>query len=108
MFLRNTNIDISDEEFERIIEPHHKKVGDYLEVCIIPEVVAYYIATGYYTSSTYEESFQIHINSVLAEFFNYEVQNKKQLKKQIKKLLKVKYGLEIEDEEPLDFKRKDT
>ena len=107
MFLRKTDIDISDEEFDRIIEPHHKKVEEYLEEYIIPEMVAYYIATGYYDSSMYEERFQIHINSVLAELFNYEVKNKKQLKKQIKKLLKVKYGLEIEDEDPLDFKRAD-
>lgn len=55
----------------------------------------------------YEEKFQIHINSIMAELFNYEVQNKKQLKWNIRKLLKIKYGLEVEDEEPLDFKKND-
>ena len=43
----------------------------------------------------------------MAELFNYEVQNKKQLKWNIRKLLKIKYGLEVEDEEPLDFKKND-
>lgn len=107
MFLKDTDRDISDKEFEDIIEPHHKKVEEYLEEYIVLEVVAYYFATGYYDSTMYEEKFQIHINSIMAELFNYEVQNKKQLKWNIRKLLKIKYGLEVEDEEPLDFKKND-
>lgn len=107
MFLKDTDRDISDKEFEDIIEPHHKKVEEYLVEYIVPGVVAYYFATGYYDSTMYEEKFQIHINSIMAELFNYEVQNKKQLKRNIRKLLKIKYGLEVEDEEPLDFKKND-
>ena len=105
--LKDTDRDISDKQFEDLIEPHHKKVEAYLEEYIVPEVVAYYFATGYYDSTMYEEKFQIHINSIMAELFNYEVQNKKQLKRNIRKLLKIKYGLEVEDEEPLDFKKND-
>lgn len=107
IFLKDTDRDVSDKELEDIIEPHHKKVEEYLEEYIVPEVVAYYFATGYYDSTMYEEKFQIHINSIMAELFNYEVQNKKQLKRNIRKLLKIKYGLEVEDEEPLDFKKND-
>ena len=80
MFLKDTDRDISDKEFEDIIEPHHKKVEEYLEEYIVPEVVAYYFATGYYDSTMYEEKFQIHINSIMAELFNYEVQKKKKKK----------------------------
>lgn len=103
MFLKDTDRDISDAEFANIIEPHFKRVEEYLEEYIIPEVISYYIATGYYDSAMYEKKFQIHINSILAELFNYDVKDNKKLKKNIKKLLKVKYGLEIDDEEPLDF-----
>ena len=55
IFLKDTDRDVSDKEFEDIIEPHHKKVEEYLEEYIVPEVVAYYFATGYYDSTMYEE-----------------------------------------------------
>ena len=103
MFLKHSEEDISDYEFQQIIEPHHNQFDRYFEEYVIPESIAYFLATGYYTSSMYEESFRIHINSVLAEFFNYEVKDVKSLKKRIKRILLVKYSLKVDDEDPLDL-----
>ena len=68
-------------------------------------MVAYYIATGYYNSAMYEARLQLHIDSIIDEIFNYKVKNKRELKRNIRKLLKIKYGLYIYDEDPLDFKK---
>lgn len=103
MFLKHSKEDISDYEFEQIIEPHHKQFDKYFEEYIIPQAIAHYLATGYYCSNMYEESFSIHINSVLDEFFNYEVKDVKALKKKVKRILLIKYSLIVDDEDPLDF-----
>lgn len=104
MFLKSTDRDISDKEFEEILLPHYKVVSRFLEEYVIPEVIAFYLASGFYGSCVYEESYRIHINSIVKEIFNCEISNMKELKRNIKKLLIVKYGLEIVDEDPLDFK----
>lgn len=50
MFLRKNERDISDEEFEEILLPHYKMVDDFMEGYVIPEVIAFYLASGYYGS----------------------------------------------------------
>lgn len=52
----------------------------------------------------YEEPLKIHINSIVAELFNYSIEDMRALKKEVKAILKLKYNLEVEDEDPLSFK----
>lgn len=101
MLLKNTNIDINEQEPENDIESHFKIVDKYLETYLIPELIAFYIATGYYTSSIHVEGFDIHINTVIKVWFNYNVKNLTNIRKCIVKILKIKYGLIIESEDPL-------
>ena len=103
MFINNYNNYICDSDFERLIEPHMKMIDEYLETYIIPEVAAYYLATGFFTTSLYEEPLSAHITSIL-QTFNHKVSDMKQLKYNIRQLLIKKYGLIIINEKPLQFK----
>ena len=103
MFLKSGVNDISDDEFELIISPHGDKVNQFIEEYIMPEVIAFYLATGYYENCMYEESLNIHINSIIAEVFNGEEKDRKKLIYNIKKLLGIKYGLVVINEDPLNF-----
>lgn len=103
MFLKSGVNDISDDEFEMIISQHGDIVNQFVEEYIMPEVIAFYLATGYYGSCMYEESLHIHINSIIAEVFNVEEKDRLKLIDNIKKLLRIKYGLVVINEDPLDF-----
>ena len=103
MFLKSGVNDISDDEFELIISQHGDIVNQFVEEYIMPEVIAFYLATGYYGSCMYEESLQIHINSIIAEVFNSEEEDRPRLIDNIKKILRIKYGLIVINEDPLDF-----
>ena len=72
MIRKNTNGDISDEEFKAILKPF---IDDFVISYIMPEVIAYYIANSYYRGSMYEGSFLQHYNSAkdLINFFFYDV-----------------------------------
>ena len=48
MIRKNTNGDISDEEFEKILKPFIDDYDDFVISYIMPEVIAYYIANSYY------------------------------------------------------------
>lgn len=89
MFLKNRVNDISDDEFELIISPHGDKVNQFVEEYIMPEVIAFYLATGYYGSCMYEKSLHININSIIAEVFNGEEKDRLKLIDNIKKLLRI-------------------
>jgi len=69
----------------------------------MPEVIAFYLATGYYGNCMYEESLHIHINSIIAEVFNVEDNDRPKLIKNIKNILCLRYGLIVINEDPLDF-----
>ena len=57
MFLTNKERNLSDEEWKLITDVHREQYKLYLEEFIMPEILAHYIATGYYKHSVYEESF---------------------------------------------------
>lgn len=103
MFLKSGVNDISDDEFELIISQHGDKVNQFIEEYIMTEVIAFYLATGYYGNCMYEESLNIHINSIIAEVFNGEEKDRLRLIDNIKKLFRIKYGLIVINEDPLDF-----
>lgn len=103
MFLKSGIKDINDDEYNLIISPHGVKVHQFVEEYIMPEVIAFYLATGYYGSCMYEESLQIHINSIIAEVFTSEEEERARLIDNIKKILRIKYGLIVINEDPLNL-----
>lgn len=104
MFLRPLNRDFNEREV-KMIDQHINYIGNYLEEFIVPDVIAFYLASGYYESKLYENSLDIFINSVLAQFFNYEVKNLTVVRRNTIKILKIKYNLEISCDCPLRFKK---
>ena len=104
MIRKNTDGDISEEEFEKVLKPFIDDYDNFVYSYILPEVIAYYIANSYYRGSMYEGSFLQHYNSAkdLINLFgeNYEI-----TKAEVYKLLKIKYALLITNEDPLEIKK---
>lgn len=104
MFKKNTDEDVSETEYNTVIKPHIDKVNSFHETYLVPEISAYYIATGFYNNALYEGSLLNHITSCTSTI-DMNVSNKKKLIANVKELLLVKYGLEIENENPLIVKK---
>ena len=104
MISENLNGDISNEEFEKLLKPFADNYNEYLESYIMPEVIAYYIANSYYRNAMYEGSFLQHYNSA-KDLINLFGEDYKKTKAEVFKLLKIKYALEVVNENPLDFKK---
>ena len=85
MFITRKMNDITDKEFERIIQPHVDLMDSYLENKIIPITIAYYIATEFDTNALFENTFDIHVNSAL-NMFNHALNDKDKLKNKILQL----------------------
>ena len=103
MIRKNIGGDISEEEFEKVLKPFIDDYDNFVYSYIFPEVIAFYLANSYYRNSMYEGSFLQHYNSArdLINLFGeiYEI-----TKAEVFKLLKIKYALEVINENPLVFK----
>ena len=104
MFLKQNLKYISDEEFENIILPHVEIMDSYLEDKVIPMTISHYIATGFDTSSLFENTFDIHISSAL-NMFNFIIKDKTKLKNNIKNILLSKYHMKVVNETPLTIEK---
>lgn len=104
MIRKNTNGDISDEEFEAILKPFIDDYDNFVISYIMPEVIAYYIANSYYRGSMYKASFLQHYNSA-KDLINLFGEDYEKVKSEVYKLLKIKYALLIIKEDPLEIKR---
>ena len=47
MLRKCTDEDISDEECEKVIDPFYDNYNSYLEEYVVPEVIAFYIASSF-------------------------------------------------------------
>ena len=104
-FLKNYPEDIRDEDLELHLNPHLYKFQDYLRAEIIPEMCAYWIASGYFDSSLFEDNYDIFIRDVLAMFGDdYKLTDN--LRNNVTKVLRDKYNLIIKSVDPLDFERR--
>ncbi len=94
--------DITDKEFEEILLPFYNNYNEYLIKFVIPDAVAFYLANGYNRNCLSNCPLINHINSAL-DIFNirYNIDN---LIPEIKQILKIKYNLKIEKDNPLKFK----
>ena len=104
MLRKSTDEDISDEELETIINPFYDNYHDYVEEYVMPEVIAFYIASSFYRNAMWEATFKQHFNSAF-DTFNLTCKNYKKVKTEVIKLLRLKYSLEIISEDPLDLKK---
>lgn len=101
--IRKSVDDISDEEFTNILLPFNNNYEEYISSYIIPEVVAFYIANSYYRNCMWETSFIREYNTA-KDMINSFGEDYETVKKEIFKLLRVKYALEIVSEDPITFK----
>ena len=104
MLRKCTDEDISNEECKNVIDPFYDNFDEYVVNYIMPEVIAFYIASSFYRNAMWESTFLQHFNSA-ADMFNLISSNYEKTKTEVIKLLKLKYALEIISEDPLDFKR---
>jgi len=91
--------DITDEEFERYYAPFEKVFREYLNKYIVPEVVAFQIANYYYRGILVNSSLLIHYNSMVNVFSMTPKYD--DVKDEIINLLRIKYSLNVEKEDPL-------
>ena len=104
MLRKCTDEDISDEECKNVIDPFYDNFDEYVVTYIMPEVIAFYIASSFYRNAMWEATFLQHYNSA-KDIFNIDEKDYKKLKAEVIKLPRIKYSLEMVSENPLDFKR---
>ena len=105
MIRKCTDEDISDEECKKVIDPFYKNFGEYIITYVMPEVIAFYIASSYSRNAMWEATFYQHYNSAKDTFNICDDENYNKVKAEVIKLLRMKYSLEIISEDPLDFKK---
>ncbi len=104
MIRPETGEDITDEEFIRVLKPFVGNYDEYLESYIFLEVISYYIANAYYRHAMYETTRIQEFNSV-RDILNIVEIDEMKVSVEVKKLLRVKYALEVISNDPLDFKK---
>ena len=105
MLRKCTDEDINNEEIERIIDPFYKNFDGYIITYVMPEVIAFYIASSYIRNAMWEATFCQHYNSAKDTFNIGDDEDYDKVKAEVIKLLRMKYSLEIISEDPLDFKK---
>ncbi len=104
MFRKTVNGNITDEDFKKILIPFNNNYDNFLEDYIMPEVIAFYIANSFYRDAMWKGSFKQHYNSA-SDVINFFNEDYEKVKKEVLKLLKIKYALEVINEEPLILKQ---
>ena len=104
MIRKSTDEDISDEELENVINPFYDNYHEYVVSYVMPEVIAFYLASSFSRNAMWEATFLQHYNSA-KDIFNVDDNNYDKVKSEVIKLLRIKYSLKIINENPLDFKK---
>ncbi len=104
MFRKNTPEDVTPYELEHYVNPHFDSVSNYFKKFVIPDACAYVIYSAY-KNHLEETSFYIFLNDGLTNF-NYEYSKSEinKLKKPVSEILKIKYGLAVVNDDPLQLK----
>ena len=105
MIRKCTDEDISDEELEKVIDPFYDNYHEYIITYVMPEVIAFYIASSFSRNAMQEATFYQHYNSAKDIFNISDDEDYDKVRAEVIKLLRMKYSLEIICEDPLDFKR---
>lgn len=104
MIRKCTDEDISNEELEKVINPFYDNYHEHIITYVMPEVIAFYIASSFSRNAMQEATFYQHYNSAKDTFNIGDDEDYDKVKVEIIKLLRMKYSLEIISEDPLDFK----
>ena len=105
MIRKCTDEDISNEELEKVINHFCDNYHEYIITYVMPEVIAFYIASSYSRNAMWEATFYQHYNSAKDTFNICNDEDYDKVKVEVIKLLRMKYSLEIISENPLDFKK---
>ena len=82
MLRKCTDEDISDEECKNVIDPFYDNFDEYVVNYIMPEVIAFYIASSFYRNAMWEATFLQHFNSA-ADVFNLPDENYEKIKNEV-------------------------
>lgn len=63
MLRKCTDEDISNEECKNVIDPFYDNFDEDVVTYIMPEVIAFYIASSFYRNAMWEATFLQHFNS---------------------------------------------
>ena len=85
------------------INSHGIRINNYIINIIVPNFVAYFIASSYYSSSEYEDNLDLFIKEAL-DYFNLKIDIDDKLLEKIKDILLYNYGLKIINDKPLQVK----
>lgn len=101
MFRSSTPEDVTPYELEHYVNPHFDSVRSYLKNYIIPDVCAFVIYSAY-KNQLEESSFYIFINDALTNFnLPYSKSEVNSMKMVVSKMLRIKYGLIVTNDNPL-------
>lgn len=104
MFRKNTSEDFTPYEMEHYENPHFETVRNYYLNYVIPDACAFEIYSAY-KNQIEEDSYKIFINDCLCNFnYEYNDEEKAIIKDNVTKVLKIKYGFIITNENPLTLK----
>ena len=104
MLRKSIDEDFCNEELDSAIIPFYNNYHCYVEEYVMPEVIAFYIASSFYRNAMWEATFLQHYNSA-SDMFNIFNENYEKTKAEVIKLLRIKYSLEVISEDPLDLKK---
>lgn len=90
--------------YKKKYKPFYNNLNNYLKTFIIPEVIAFYLASSYEHDCLDKCSIENHLNSAMI-FFNININVNKLIPK-IKYILNIRYNLKILNENPLILKHK--
>lgn len=102
--IRKSVDDISDEEVEKILIPFANNTNEFMNEYVIPEVVAFYIANAFYRNAMWESS-MIRIYNSASDMINVTSKDKNKSVNEIKKSLRIKYALNVVNDDPLELER---
>ena len=104
MFRVATPDDVTTYELEHYVNPHFDSVKDYLKNYVIPDVCAFVIYSAY-KNQLEETSYYVFINDALTNFNQpYSKAEVNSLKTVVSKILRIKYGLIVTNDNPLKLK----
>ena len=84
MIRKCTGEDISDEELEKVINPFYDNYHEFVVTYIMPETIAFYIASSYSRNAMWEATLKQHYNSAI-DIYNISFENYNIVKKEIVK-----------------------
>lgn len=93
--------DISDEEYENVVNKCHQIIVDHIKTTFLNDFIAYNLATCYSMDAMWSEDFDLLIYSAIEELSHLELKDCN--KNKIKHLLEEKYKLKVINESPIEI-----